>query len=141
MIDDAQGSHVLVTRAYRRAMAMSKRLCNDCSLTYEMTEPGCPGCGADIHHASQQVIRPERLSTPGTAARPTATPDESNTMAIAGIVCGCVAFLILPIVFGPAGVIFSAVALGRKEPRAGLALFVSLAGLVVGLLLGRTFAS
>ncbi len=84
-------------------------------------------------------LPPERLTYSQKTAAPTS--DATNTVAIAGLVCGCIAFLILPLVFGPVGVIFSAVGLGRKAPMGVLALVVSLAGLVVGLLLGLAVVS
>jgi uncharacterized protein YacL len=70
---------------------------------------------------------------PDGTAKPVST---SNTLSIIGIVCGAIAFLFLPIILGPAGLILGAVARSRNERLANVALIVSALGLVVGLILG-----
>ena len=59
-----------------------------------------------------------------------------STFSTVGIICGAIAFLILPIIFGPAGLIFGAVAKSKGEEKAIVALVVSGLGLVVGMFLG-----
>lgn len=59
----------------------------------------------------------------------------------AGIVCGALAFLLLPIVFGPAGLILGAVAKSKGDERAVVAMTVSALGLVVGMIIGAMVAS
>jgi hypothetical protein len=57
-------------------------------------------------------------------------------LAIAGIVCGAVSFLVLPILFGPLGVLLGLLGLARGERRLGtIAIVVSVLGLVVGFIL------
>ncbi len=70
---------------------------------------------------------------PDETAKPVST---SNTLSIIGIVCGAIAFVFLPIVLGPAGLVLGGVAKGRNERLANVALIVSGLGLVVGLVLG-----
>ncbi len=59
-----------------------------------------------------------------------------NGYSTAGIILGAMAFLCLPIVFGPAGLILGAIAKSRGERHAGTAMWVSGLGLVVGMFLG-----
>lgn len=60
----------------------------------------------------------------------------SEGYSIAGIVLGVVAFVFIPIAFGPAGLILGAVGQSRGESKATIAMVVSCCGLVVGMLLG-----
>jgi len=56
--------------------------------------------------------------------------------AIAGIVSGAVSFLVLPILFGPLGVLLGILGFVRGERRLGtIAIVVSVLGLVVGFIL------
>jgi membrane protein YqaA with SNARE-associated domain len=70
----------------------------------------------------------------------TATPS-SNTFSIWGIVLGSVAFLFLPVVFGPVGIILSAVGKSKNESRSTVALTVSIVGTVMGMILGWIIGS
>jgi hypothetical protein len=57
-------------------------------------------------------------------------------LAIAGIVSGAVSFLVIPILFGPLGVLLGILGLVRGERRLGtVAIVVSVLGLVVGFIL------
>ena len=59
-----------------------------------------------------------------------------RNLAIAGIVSGAVSFLVIPILFGPLGVLFGILGLARGERRLGTtAIVVSVLGLVVGFIL------
>lgn len=62
--------------------------------------------------------------------------DAANTLSIIAIVCGAIAFLFLPIVFGPAGIVLAAIGRSKKEKLAPVALGVAIAGTVIGILLG-----
>ena len=65
-----------------------------------------------------------------------------NGLSTVGIILGVIAFLFIPIIFGPAGIICGAIAKSKGEPKAGIAIAVSAAGLVVGMILGvLVFAS
>ena len=67
---------------------------------------------------------------PNDPARPVSP---SNTISIIGIVAGALA-LLLPIVFGPAGLILGVMARTRNERLANVALLRAAVGMVVGLL-------
>jgi hypothetical protein len=71
----------------------------------------------------------------------TTTQQPSNGLSTAAIVCGLIAVFILPIVLGPAAIIMSAIALGRKEPRAGAAMAVSVIGMLLGFVFGYMVAT
>ncbi len=65
---------------------------------------------------------------------PTRRP--GRNLAIAGIVSGAVSFLVIPILFGPLGVLLGILGLARGERRLGtVAVVVSVLGLVVGFIL------
>ena len=59
-----------------------------------------------------------------------------RNLAIAGIVCGAVSFVVLPILLGPLGIVLGILGLTRGERRLGtIAVVVSVLGLVVGFIL------
>lgn len=59
-----------------------------------------------------------------------------RNLAIAGIVSGAVSFLVVPILFGPLGVLLGIFGLARGERRLGtIAIVMSVLGLVVGFIL------
>ncbi|WP_229375820.1 hypothetical protein [Streptomyces spirodelae] len=62
--------------------------------------------------------------------------NDSNTLSIVGIVLGAVAFIFCPPGFGIAGMICGFVAKSKQERLAPVAIGVSIAGLVVGMVLG-----
>lgn len=70
---------------------------------------------------------------PGPPANP------SNTLSIVGIVLGAIAFLFCPPGFGIAGLICGLVAKSKQERLATTAIGVSIAGLVLGMLIGYLF--
>lgn len=64
------------------------------------------------------------------------TRGRGRNLAIAGIVSGAVSFLVIPILFGPLGVLLGVLGLARGERRLGtVAVVVSVLGLVVGFIL------
>jgi len=67
---------------------------------------------------------------------PQAAPTTSNVFSTWGIVLGAVAFLFFPVVFGPVGIILSAVGKSKNESRATVALTISIVGTVMGMFLG-----
>ncbi|MFP8884163.1 hypothetical protein [Streptomyces barkulensis] len=73
---------------------------------------------------------------PNQPYQPQPQPNPSNTLSIVGIVLGCVAFLFCPPLFGIAGIICGAIATSKGERLGKTALGVSIAGLVVGMILG-----
>ncbi|GAA4698428.1 hypothetical protein [Nocardioides nanhaiensis] len=62
--------------------------------------------------------------------------NQSNVLSIIGIVCGVVAVLFFPIVFGPLGLILGGIGKSRGEKLSTIALVVAAVGMVVGFLLG-----
>jgi hypothetical protein len=61
--------------------------------------------------------------------------------SILAMVCGVVAILILPIIFGPIGIILAVVANRRGEPLWKIALGVAIGGMVLGFVLGAVVLS
>lgn len=76
---------------------------------------------------------PASAWTPAPA--PTATSD-SNGYATGAMVCGAIALLFFPIVFGPVGLVLAAVARSKGERLAPTALAVAATGTVLGMMLG-----
>ena len=60
----------------------------------------------------------------------------TNKLSNGAIACGLIALFILPIVFGPAGLILSGRARRQGEPRASIAGTVALIGMLGGFLVG-----
>jgi hypothetical protein len=61
-------------------------------------------------------------------------------MAIAGLVCGIIAFLILPPVFGVLGIVFGAISWKAGNKLGMAATIVSIVGLIVGMIVGAAMA-
>jgi hypothetical protein len=59
-----------------------------------------------------------------------------NGFSITAIVLGCIALLIVPIITGPAAIVFGGVAKSRGESRSTLALVIAIAGTVIGMIVG-----
>lgn len=70
---------------------------------------------------------------PGYQSAPAST---GSGLSTAAFICGGLAFLILPIVLGPIGIVCGAIALRRDQPRAGAALAVAIAGTIGGFIIG-----
>lgn len=65
-------------------------------------------------------------------------PAASSTTGfwVGGIVCGVVALLICPILFGPAGIALGAVAVRKGDQKGWIAVGVSIVGMIVGMAIG-----
>ncbi|HST64864.1 MAG TPA: hypothetical protein VLM05_06720 [Mycobacteriales bacterium] len=74
---------------------------------------------------------------PGAPAR----REGPQIFSIMAIVCGVLAILILPIVFGPIGIILAIVANRRAEPLWKIALGVAVGGMILGFILGAIVLS
>lgn len=59
-----------------------------------------------------------------------------NGYSTAGIILGAIAFLFVPILLGPTGLVLGAIGKSKGESKAVVAMVVSACGLVVGMLLG-----
>lgn len=77
---------------------------------------------------------------PSPTAPTAASGNDSNTMSVIGIVCGAVAFLLLPVIFGPAGLIMGAIGLTRKERLAPVAMAVAASEFIAGMVIGAAMA-
>ena len=79
------------------------------------------------------------------ASGPTSTSaagdQTSNGLSIAAFVCGGIAVLFFPIIFGPIAIICAGLAKGRNERLANAALAVAIGGTVLGFILGYAVAS
>ena len=97
----------------------------------------CPKCGSQVGAA--QGSQPAPVTGSFAPPRPTSP---GNTFSIIGLICGAVAFLFLPVVFGPAGLILGGIGKSKGESLAVRAMIVSGAGLILGMILGfLVFAS
>ena len=74
-------------------------------------------------------------SYPGAPGSPVRRPGP-QIFSIIAIVCGVLAILILPIIFGPVGIVMAIVANRRGEPLWKVALAVAVGGMVLGFILG-----
>lgn len=76
---------------------------------------------------------------------PEVAPEHSQSkngkvFAILGIISGCIAFALFPPFFGILGIILGIVAMKKQQKQLGwVAVGVSIAGLVVGMVLGALF--
>lgn len=73
---------------------------------------------------------------PSPATQTTKGSAPAKGFAIAGLVCGLVAFLLLPVVLGPLGIIFGAISWSKGNKLGMAATIVSICGLVIGMILG-----
>ena len=106
----------------------SSMFCGSCGSTNSDGAAFCLKCGKSLNVVVQQTANP--FSSP---PKPTSPGSSFSTV---GIICGAIAFLFFPIILGPVGLIFGAVAKSKGEEKAVVALVVSGLGLVVGMFLG-----
>lgn len=89
---------------------------------------------------NQQYVQTGAESSAGIPPSPKAETTTGSApakgFAVAGLVCGLVAFLLLPIVLGPLGIIFGAVSWSKGNKLGMAATIVSICGLVIGMILG-----
>jgi uncharacterized membrane protein YvbJ len=98
----------------------------------------CSNCGKTVAPSSNQYQPSLGAVSPAlqaSAAKP------SSIYSTLGMIFGGIAFLFFPIIFGPAGIVLSAIAKSKNEPNASLALGISIAGTVLGLLIGAFVTS
>ena len=93
--------------------------------------------GEQTQAAAPPVGMPQMIPVAATWAEAPAAPRTSgNGYSTAGIILGAIAFLFIPIICGPAGLILGGVAMSKGESRAVVALIVSGVGMIVGFILG-----
>jgi hypothetical protein len=98
--------------------------CSNCGNTINAEGQFCAKCGTPRGALIQQVPPPPPQKSTG------------NPFSTAGIICGVIAFLVVPILFGPIGLILGAIAHSKGEEKAVVALVVSGIGLVAGMIIG-----
>lgn len=98
--------------------------CSTCG-TQNAGSSFCTNCGAALNVAAQPAGQP--------AARPVSNSNVLSTMAI---IFGTISFLLLPILFGLAGVILAVIAKSKNEQKATAAIIVASLGLVLGMIFG-----
>lgn len=103
--------------------------CTNCGTLASPGTAFCSRCGHPLQYSYAQS-----MSAPVEGYPVPLNP--SNGYSTAGIIMGAIAFLFLPIILGPAGLIMGAIAMSKHEPRAVIALVVSGAGLVIGMIFG-----
>ena len=107
--------------------------CSNCGTSNSEGTAFCSKCGSPVARTNQPTP-PPMFSAPQPSS-------PGSTFSTVGIICGAIAFLFFPIVFGPAGLIFGAVAKSKGEQKAVVALVVSGVGLVVGMIFGYIVSS
>ena len=82
-------------------------------------------------------------NTPGPTTQPAAsTRNRGRVFSIIGAVCGVVALLLLPIIFGPAGIILGFVGHAKGDRPLGLIVGIgSIVTTIIGLVLGALVMS
>jgi hypothetical protein len=118
--------------AARAPIAGPVGYCPQCGTALATDNSYCAGCGRPLMAAAPAPQWPAQGGHQSAPHPQTAGSGYST----AGIVCGAIAFLFLPIVLGPAGLILGAVAKSRGERNAPIALWVAGLGTVVGMILG-----
>ncbi len=63
-------------------------------------------------------------------------PSSKQGLAIAGLVCGLIAFLFVPPLFGTLGIVFGAISWKSGNKLGMAATVISIAGLVIGMVVG-----
>ena len=74
---------------------------------------------------------------------PQSTPPskQAQGLAIAGLVCGIIAFLIVPPLFGILGIVFGGVSWSKGNKLGRIATIVSIAGLIIGMIIGAAIGA
>lgn len=86
--------------------------------------------------------QPNGFAYPQQAQAPSAQQARGNTLSVVAIVLGALALIVLPPLFGIAGIVCASVGIKKGERLGKVGLAVSIAGLVLGMLLGLlVFAS
>jgi len=99
--------------------------CFACGRQIDARAEICPGCGV------------RQRSAPSVA-----TPAQSsNTWSYIAIICGVVALIIFPIVFGPIGIVMAAIGASRGESRWKAAMAVVVVLMLVSMALGAYLAT
>lgn len=110
--------------------------CPNCGVVNTTEGSFCSNCGANLVGLPQtptpSYVAPAIISAPKST---------SNTYSTLAIIFGVLAVFFLPILFGPIGIVFGAVAKSKSEPNSSLGIGLAIGGMVLGLLSGLFFAS
>lgn len=111
--------------AFVRPPAHPTIYCFACGVQIDARAEICPKCGV------------RQRSAPSVA-----TPAQSSsTWSSIAIICGVVALIIFPIVFGPIGIVLAAIGASRGEPRWKAAMAVVVVLMLISMALGAYFAT
>lgn len=123
--------------------------CSACGNRLQEEQPMAGGSG-EISMMATGMQAPRLIENEGVVTQPSpydappvahqqvtapATPS-GNGFAIASIILGSIAFLFFPVILGPLGIIFGAIAVARKQKAAAVGLTLSIIGTVVGMIVG-----
>lgn len=104
----------------------------------------CSTCGKQLTPSGSCVNCGSSSSAPSGSYAQQQPPAKAsgNTFSILGIVFGGIAFLFLPVILGPAGLVLAIIGKKKNESLAVIAIVVAALGTVLGMLLGAiVFAS
>ena len=59
-----------------------------------------------------------------------------NGFSMPAIILGCIAFLVLPIVAGPAAIVLAGIGKSKHESKSSAALTIAILGTVIGMIIG-----
>ena len=101
-------------------------------------QPQAPPWGPPPVPGPPQYGQPQQYGQPAAVPYPygQGAADPGNGFSVTAIVLGAVSFLFCPLVLGITAIVFAAVARSRRERLANVALAVSIAGTVIGMVLG-----
>jgi len=92
---------------------------------------------SDSHTKQSSVQTPHPFSNIPTLETKTGN---GKTFAIIGIISGCIAFALFPPFFGILGIVFGIIGMKKGNKKfSWVAVGVSIAGLIVGMILGAFF--
>ena len=99
----------------KNAMDIQRINCPVCGNKVSSQAAACPHCGQPVGNNLQ------RCGVPRIPQEANASAADSNArlIGILGVVCAIVGFLILPIIFGPAGLILGIIAVRKQEEKLG----------------------
>lgn len=102
-----------------------------------MSSPTAPATPPKYCSACGTLAQTEKIFCPECGTQYGALGGgRADVLSYGAFVCAAVSLLFFPIVFGPIAIVLSSIALGRKEPHAALALGLSIAGMILGFILG-----
>ena len=99
----------------------------------------CSQCGVVLTSAPSMTMPSYQNASVGVQVNPPGPSTQTSTssgFSTASIILGAAAFLVLPWLLGTLGIVFGAIAISRKQPRAAVGLTLSIIGFVLGSIVG-----